>query len=68
MPCLFPRLQACPLFPQSRCSRTVVPATLPILGSSETLLGVESHLPGSYLPSNRCFKKSNKAFCIMSVT
>ena len=33
-----------------------------------TMVGVESQLPGSYLPSNRCFKKSNKAFCIMSVT
>lgn len=24
--------------------------------------------PGSYLPSNLCFRKSNSAFCIMSVT
>lgn len=29
---------------------------------------MESQLSGSYLPSNRCFKKSNNAFCIMSVT
>lgn len=33
-----------------------------------TTVEVGSQLPGSYLPSNRCFKKSNKAFCIMSVT
>lgn len=29
---------------------------------------VASHLSGSYLPSNRCLRKSNNAFCIMSVT
>lgn len=29
---------------------------------------VESQFSGSYLPSNRCLRKSNKAFCIMSVT